>query len=153
MLMLFDSCKEMAKRPNSIPVCSILHPTVTPTQCAPSNSPFPTQCPLMSSTLPNYCSGEEQQRSSLVPCYTGWLDSRPRGEELLKHSYGPLSIHLFTLLIFSHFQGTELFLFPCQVKVESIDRQHDCNSQVSREIRLAHMYKPSVIATQSPLFR
>lgn len=40
-MMLFDSCQEAAKCPNSIPVSPILHPTVTPTQCAPSNSLLP----------------------------------------------------------------------------------------------------------------
>ena len=90
MVMLFDSCKETTERPNSIPVNPILHPTVTPTQCAPSNCPPPSQYPLMSSTLPNYRCCKEQRRLWLVPHYTGWLDSRLRGEELLKHSLGPL---------------------------------------------------------------
>lgn len=40
-MMLFDSCQEAAKCPNSIPVSPIHHPTATPTPCVPSNSLLP----------------------------------------------------------------------------------------------------------------
>lgn len=75
-MMFFDSYKQTANPPNPTQVSSALHPTVIPSQCAPSNPPQPNL--LMSSTSHKDCFGKDHQKLWLVLSYTQCLERKLR---------------------------------------------------------------------------